>query len=563
MNDQFKSILEKLKTLSLVQKVTLGTLLLGMGMAGFFLFNRANDQYDVLYSNLSLPDAAATVNKLKEVKVPYRLADGGTTVLVPKDQKSEMMLETADELTSSQGVSLAKIPPVLQGDVQKEWLKKFNSDEISTTLQSIQGIRDAKVMISTPEESVFTEKEDPIRASVMLVVEPGFRLEQKQVTTIKNLVSHAVPGLTPEQVVISDNYGNSLDDSPTANGTMQTRETRKSQMENALQKKLTDLIEPIVGEGNAVLSVSMDLNFDQARANIKTIKPEVIKDDKATGVIVSQQSESEEYEGAKKDEQGTPGSESNTAPSYKSKEDKDKSDKRYTNKKETTNYAHSEETKEVVYASGEVQRITIAVAMNKVLTEAESTEIKEMLANAAGLNLERGDSVDVKGFKFSESPNKKNELMTQAFKDAQRNDLLLQLGYIATLLTLGIMALMILKNAFEKNMPVSTAQLILDDEGQAIPEVVYSAKGEEIRVEDLAVDEKTGKVLLPEGPIYNAEGKMIFLNGITKEELNLPKSKYTNAPEIEYMRQNIYGFIQKDAPLAAKILVAYMGHDQE
>ena len=92
---------------------------------------------------------------------------------------------------------------------------------------------------------------------------------------------------------------------------------------------------------------------------------------------------------------------------------------------------------------------------------------------------------------------------------------------------------------------------------------MYSAKGEEIRVEDLAVDQKTGKVLLPEGPIYNAEGKMITLSGLTKEELNLPKPKYTNAPEIEYMRQNIYGFIQKDAPLAAKILVAYMGHDQE
>ncbi len=561
MNPIIESVLEKLQTLSLVQKVTLGTLILGMGLAGFFLFNRANDSYDVLYSNLSLPDAAATVNKLKEVKVPYRLADGGTTVLVPKDQKSEMMLETADELTSSQGVGLAKIPPVLQGDVQKEWLKKFNSDEISTTLQSIQGIRDAKVMISTPEESVFTEKDDPIRASVMLVVEPGFRLEQKQVTTIKNLVSHAVPGLTPEQVVISDNYGNSLDDSPTANGTMQTRETRKSQMETALQKKLTDLIEPIVGEGNAVLSVSMDLNFDQARANIKTIKPEIIKDDQATGVIVSQQSESEEYEGAKKDEKGTPGAENNTAPSYKTKDDKEK-DKRYTNKKETTNYAHSEETKEVVYASGEVQRITIAVAMNKVLTEAETSEIKEMLANAAGLNLDRGDSVDVKGFKFSESPNKKNELMTQAFKDAQRNDLFLQLGYIATLLTLGVMALMILKNLFEKGMPVSTAQLILDDEGQPIPDVIYDVHGEEIKIENIAVDEKTGKLLLPEGPVFDIEGKMISLNGITKDQLNLPKPKYSNAPEIEYMRQSIYGFIQKDTAIAAKILVSYMGHDQ-
>jgi flagellar M-ring protein FliF len=333
-------------------------------------------------------------------------------------------------------------------------------------------------------------------------------------------------------------------------------------METALQKKLTDLIEPIVGEGNAVLSVSMDLNFDQARANIKTIKPEIIKDDKATGVIVSQQSESEEYEGPKKEEKGTPGAESNTAPSYKTKDDKDK-DKRYTNKKETTNYAHSEETKEVVYASGEVQRITIAVAMNKVLTEAETTEIKEMLANAAGLNLDRGDSVDVKGFKFSESPNKKNELMTQAFKEAQRNDLFLQLGYIATLLTLGVMALMILKNLFEKGMPVSTAQLILDDEGHALPDVIYNEKGEEIKVEELAVDEKTGKLLLPEGPVYDAKGKMISLNRVTKDQLNLPKSKYTNAPEIEYMRQSIYGFIQQDTALAAKILVAYMGHDQD
>jgi hypothetical protein len=171
--------------------------------------------------------------------------------------------------------------------------------------------------------------------------------------------------------------------------------------------------------------------------------------------------------------------------------------------------------------------------------------------------------VDVKGFKFSESPNKKNELMTQAFKEAQRNDLFLQLGYIATLLTLGVMALMILKNLFEKGMPVSTAQLILDDEGHALPDVIYNEKGEEIKVEELAVDEKTGKLLLPEGPVYDAKGKMISLNRVTKDQLNLPKSKYTNAPEIEYMRQSIYGFIQQDTALAAKILVAYMGHDQD
>jgi hypothetical protein len=124
------------------------------------------------------------------------------------------------------------------------------------------------------------------------------------------------------------------------------------------------------------------------------------------------------------------------------------------------------------------------------------------------------------------------------------------------------MALMILKNLFEKGMPVSTAQLILDDEGQPIPDVIYDANGEEIKIENLAVDEKTGKLLLPEGPVFDVEGKMISLNGVTKDQLNLPKPKYSNAPEIEYMRQSIYGFIQKDTAIAAKILVSYMGHDQ-
>jgi len=564
VNDKLQSILNRLNALSLTQKVTLGTLLLGMGIVGFMLFTKTTDDYDVLYSNLSLPDAASTVNKLKEVKVPYRLVDGGTTVMVPKDKKSEMMLETANELESSEGVSLAKIPPVLQGDVQKEWLKKFNTDQISVTLQSIQGIRDAKVMISSPEESVFTENQDPIRASVMLVVEPGFRLEQKQIGTIKNLVSHAVPGLTPEQVVLSDNYGNSLDDSPSNGAGMQTREARVAKMEAEMQKKLLTLVEPIVGEGNAVLSVSLDLNFDQARANVKTIQPAISTEDKATGVIVSQQSESEEYEGNKKDEKGAAGVEANTAPSYKTKEENEKNDKRYLSKKETTNYAHSEENKEIVYASGEIERLTIAVVLNKVLTETETLEIKEMLANAAGLDLDRGDSIDVKGFKFSESPNKKTEQMAEAFKDAQKNELYLQLGYILTLLTLGITALMVLKGAFERNISVSTAQLIPDEVLKDLPEKIYDANGEEVSIESLPVDEKTGQLLLPtDKPLYDQEGRMIQLGGLTKDQLNLPKPKYANAPEIEYMRQSIYGFIQSDTALAAKILVAYMGHDQE
>gem|GEM_PF-512539 len=560
MNATLKALQQRFTTLSLNQQVMLGTIIVGMAFAGFFLFQKANDNYDVLYSKLSTADAAATVNKLKEAHVPYKLADGGTTVLVPAGEINNMRLETANELTSSEAISLSKIPPVLQGDVQKEWLKKFNTDQISVTLTSIEGITQAKVMVATPEESVFSENNEPIRASVMLIVEPGFRLKEKQIETIRNLVSHAVPGLKPDQVVLSDNYGNLLDDSPSSGTALQTRDTRKTKTEQEMQKKLQILIEPIVGEGNAVVSVSASLNFDQARAKIKNVKPTIENDNKAMGVVVSEQNSSEAYEGAKKAEGGPVGTETNAAPSYQSNTDDAKSDKTYRSEKNTRNYAHSEEQKEIVYASGVVDRMTVAVVLNKVLTDGETQELKEMIINAAGLNLERGDSVDVKGFTFSEAPNLKNKQMAEAFKASQQNDFFLQIGYILTLLVLGIMALGILRKMFDKPFAIAQAQLIIDDEGRPIPEIMYTEDGNEITQNMLETDGQ-GKLIAPPEPVYDAGGKLIKLGSVTRETLNLPSVAYDSAPELEYMRQSIYGFIQKDPVEAARILVTFMNQN--
>jgi flagellar M-ring protein FliF len=563
LNALLNALNQRLQSLTMGQRVVIGTLLMGSIMAAFLLYQRVSDTYDVLYSNLSLPDAAATVNKLKEGNTPYRLADGGTTILVPRDKKNELTLETASELTSSEGVSLAKIPPVLQGEVQKEWIKKFNTDQVAATLQSIQGIRHAKVMIATPEETVFSENEDPIRASVMLVVDPGFRLKEKQVGTIRNLVSHAVPGLKPEHVVISDNFGNMLDDSPASPTAMQTRESRITALETTLQKKVLGLLEPVAGEGNAVVSVSVDLNFDQARAQVKTITPAVSDVKQATGVVVSQQTEQEQYEGAKRSESGPAGIESNAAPSYQSQDSKNGNDKKYSSSKQTTNYAHSEENKEIVYASGGVNRVTVAVVLNKVLTQAETAELQEMIANAAGLNFDRGDSVDVKGFTFTDAPNKKQAEMAAAFKASQQQEFYLQLGYVATLLILGVMALVVLRKVFEKPIAITQPQLLLDSEGRPLPDKLYTEDGDEI-TQDMLIEQKTGKVLPLPAPVYDSGGKLIRLGDFTRDDLRLPENTLptgSNQAEIEYMRQSIYGFIQQDAEAAARILMAYMAND--
>ncbi|MFM7389895.1 MAG: flagellar basal-body MS-ring/collar protein FliF [Vampirovibrionales bacterium] len=556
-----QAFVQRFSTLTPVQRTVLGTLLLAMILIIALVAYKSNDNWDVLYSNLSVPDASATVAKLKELNKPYKLADGGTTILVPREAKSEMVLETASELTSTEPISLAKIPPVLQGEVQKEWLKKFNTDMIANTLTSIHGIRQAKVIISQPEESVFSENDEPIRASVMLIVDPGFRLKEKQVSTIRALVAHGVPGLAAENVVLSDNFGNTLDENPQGAGSMPTRETRKAKQEKELKQKLMDLLVPMVGVDNAVVSVSVDMNFDQARAKIKNVEPLVKNEKEATGLIVSQQLQSEEYSGNKRVEGGGAGTESNSAPSYQSQDKNKEGDKNYKSQKQTTNYAHSETEKEVIYASGVTERMTVAVVLNKVLTTQETQEIKEMIASAVGLKAERGDTVDVKGFQFSESPNKKQSELASLFKEGQQQGLWLQGGYLLVLLALGGGALFALMNAFKKPIAVAQAELIYDDEGRPLPPVMYDEDGNPITV-DMLEEDSDGNIIAPENkPLYDQQGRLVRLGELSRADLRLPEVTYTQGPEIDFMKESITNFIQRNVSMASKILVVYMNDD--
>ena len=580
-NGMVEKAVNRISTLSLTQKVLFGTILIAMLFSLGFLVNKATDQYDVLYSNLSIPDAAATVSKLKELNKPYKLSDGGTTILVPHDVKNELVLETANELTSSEPVSLAKIPPVLQGDVQKEWLKKFNTDSIGATLTSIQGIRNAKVMIAQPEESVFSENEDPIQASVMLIVDPGFRLKEKQITTIKNLVAHSVPKLAPENVVISDNQGNTLDDSPQGGGGIggQTHETKQQKLEGDVRKKVLALLEPVVGKDNAVVSVSADINFDQTRAKTHSVNP-VIRDEKtASGLVVSQQLQSEEYSGAKKAEGGKVGAETNTAPSYQveKKQDESGDGKQYKSRKETTNFAHSEEDKEIIYASGKLERLTIAVVLNKILTTEETKELKESISNAAGLNPERGDSVDVKGFQFSEAPGQKQQALLASLKDSQQQELILQVGYGLLLLLLGGGALVVLLRIFSKPLPQAQAELLIDtnryqgnnarsqSDGTSIislPSAMFDANGNEIH-HDMLEEDDQGYLLPPNNqPVFDQQGRLIQIGAIRKEDLKLPDIGEETTPEVEYMRQSIIRIADADPESSAKMLITYLLDDE-
>lgn len=523
-NHRLKSILnaftDRWGMLSFNQKVMLGTLVFAMIFSTVFFVKQTNDDYDILYDNMNLVDAAATVEKLKGMNAPYRILNDGHTILVPRAKKNELVLATANELTGENTINLAKIPPVLQGDIQKEWIKKLNTQEISSILASIHGIKNAQVIVGQPEHSVFSDEQKPVTASVMLTVQPGFRLREEQVKTIKNLVANAVPGLTQENVAIADNSGNPLvgPASVMASGSTDA-DVRQKTYEEQVAKKVMAILTPVVGKENAVVSVSAKLNFDQAESEINRVIPLGGTAETPTGLAVSQQVDTEEYSGGQKPPGvgGEPGVETNAAPQYQAT-DNDRGDgNNYKRQKTTTNYTNSEERKRVIYAPGTVERLTVAVVLNKVLTAQETSEITELVENAAGVDRARGDSVDIKGFQFSAPPQDATSALASAANEAQKYNLYLQLAAIAAVFILGCVALLTFYNLFKR--PI---------EGEIVEE---------------PMDEYA----------YLEEPETHLL-----EESALPALEAALDPEIEHMRTSINSLVGEDPAEAARVLVTYM-----
>jgi flagellar M-ring protein FliF len=489
--------------LSMGQKVSVGALLLAMVFSTFFLFNQAQDDYDILYANLSLPDAAAATAKLREAKAPFKLADGGTTILVPRNRKNELTLETASELRSEQTINLAEIPPVLQGDIQKEWIKKINTDAISEILRSIRGIKNARIIVSKPEKSVFIDDAQPTTASVMLVVEPGFRMRDEQIKVIKNLVAHAVPGLKVENVAIADNSGNPLDGPGGAGGGFNDADTRRKQYEEEATKKVLAILSPVVGKNNAVVSVSAVMNFDQAQSKIHRVIAAGGQADDPKGLAVSTQEEVEEYSGGTKPQGGIVGTESNTPQTFQGEQPENGEKNNYKLTKKTTNYTNSEEDKSIIHAGGSIERMTVAVVLNKVLTAKETEEIRELVSNAAGIDDARGDSVDIKGFQFSEVPEDDMKAMAEASKSAQDQAFILQIASIASIVILGLAALFIFYNFLKR--PV-------DGEIVEQPEYAYIPEADEL------LEAAPPPPLLEMGPDPEVEQKRTALNDMVERD---------------------------------------------
>ena len=420
----FQQISQVVQNLSLKQKiVAASSIVLVIGFLVFLtLFSGSKDPeaqyegYSVLFRNIDPAASAQIINELETQGVKYKLADEGT-ILVPTSDVYRQRIAVASLGIMGDNKKGFEIYDTQDfGATENEQRVKFQraiQGELSKTIESLEPIERASVYIAFPKDSVFTERQVPPTASVVVKIKEGSKLNRRQIDGIKRIVSGSVPNLKLEDVKIVTQDGVSLGDDDIAleNELVAAQIKYRSEFEESYEQKIIDMIGKFIGGRDKVTAkVSIEFDFSTKDSINEIYDP--------NSVIRSEQNIEERREGKEpKDVGGVPGAVSNIGP-VQGIED-DKPTELYSKNVANTNYEISKQTIKVKDQYATIKRVTAAVVVDGKyefktledgskddtltyipLNDNELNSIKSLVQQAIGYNENRGDEVTVSNFEF-------------------------------------------------------------------------------------------------------------------------------------------------------------------
>jgi flagellar M-ring protein FliF len=383
-------------------------------LMGGYLFSTwaAKPNYSPLFTNLAATDASSITDKLTAQKEPFKLADGGTTILVPQKDVYQLRLDMAkDNLPAdgSTGFDLLDKGGITTSQFQQNVeYQQAIEDELDKTIESINGISAAVVNVVIPSQDVFSDDSTKPTASVLVTDDPSNPLTGEQVQAIVHLVSSSVEGLDPTDVTVADSQGDVLnapgvDGEATSQSSLQDQQTAayEARVSNAVQT----MLEPIVGAGNVVVKVAANLNFNTQDTESESY-PQPVASGTSSPLPLSQTKSSETYTGnGGTSAAGILGPDNIAVPSGSASA----SAGTYLSENSTTDNAIGRVVQQVQTAPGAVTGLQVAVVLNSTAAKGiNMSQIQKLVANAAGVQTSRGDSVQVSTLPFDQTQAKAN-----------------------------------------------------------------------------------------------------------------------------------------------------------
>ena len=410
----FPQLAEHWRALTPSQKSSLGVAVILLLVIAVVSANFASaPHYAQLYGNLTDEDAGSVVKRLKELKVDYRLT--GNTIEVPQDRVDDLRLSLASEgkpQGGNPGFELFDKSSFGESEFGEHLrYQRALQGELQRTIGLLESVQTARVHLVLPEHRLLEQQQAPSSASVMLVLKKS-PPDPKDVRTVVHLVSSAVEGLDPGNVTVSDSHGDVLTEMGGAADGMALEDHMDMQNKVArdIETRVQSMLDDVLGANKALVRATVAMNFSSARIESETYMPGAANGNGSasatavmTGVLESEHRVSETYAGARGQAAGgTPAlSMPLTAPGQSAG-----GNNAYNHEDSTTQYRVSKKVEHQDVAPGQVERISLAVLVDKSVSADQLTNLTQPISAAAGLDLSprgRGDTLSVQPITFDTS----------------------------------------------------------------------------------------------------------------------------------------------------------------
>ena len=430
--------------LGLNQKVTVAASgLLVAGALSVVVFFTSKTDFALLYGNMDSKSAGEIITVLEEQNIPYEAGAGGTSIMVPREKVYSLRMTLA-----SRGLPKAgdvgwelfdnKNTVSMSDFVQQQNKVRALQGEMARSIAMIQGVSSARVHVVLPKTRLIVDDSKKATAAVLLRLSSAGSIRPEAVHSIRHLVAGGIEGLQPNNVMVTDNYGNTLTASGEGNGSFamaNNRLTVRRNFEKYLADQVRSLLDPVLGPGQVVVKVSAELNHDQITHTSIEFDPDGVVTNNFQSTIDTTGNTTPRPGGIAGASANTNTSTNNPggalANNTQNKEEK------------TISFNNSQNTTNTVKAVGKPERITATVLVAQGATARDGAamlQLKDIVKNAIGLHIDGGagavrpDDVTVEEISFNDAhlTAAKEELDSAATKamisDLVRNILYVLLG---------------------------------------------------------------------------------------------------------------------------------------
>ena len=396
----------------------LGSLVIVALTVSAFVWLVGKGDYKPLYTGLAQADAQRMTESLASQNIESQISSDGTTVLVPADELDKARLGVASQgplASGRMGFELFDKPNWSGSDFsEKVNYQRALEAELERTIQTMNGVEAVRVHLVLPHESLFTERERPAKAAVVLKLR-GVRLSDDVAGSIANLVSSAWDDLSPQNVSVITTDGQM----PAQHGSSGGGSGGNVDLETAMAERVVQVLSPIVGADHVKTSVTIEYDPTSGEST------QDLYDPNSTAVLSAQVSQ-ETAQGL--DTSGIPGTSSNAPNAPPSGAAANQTSAGQTAQgihTENKTFAVSHTTRHIIEPAGRFKRIAAAVLVDDVVdskivagktvearrrhTPEEMKQIEDLAKAALGWDGTRGDQISVQNVTFQTTPVEKPE----------------------------------------------------------------------------------------------------------------------------------------------------------